>query len=97
MNTTTFPLPSRYQSADSRRLIALMWLEYAVEPENCRLATGLDATDAVWVAHQILQFAPGEGLNWAIDQDMRHHRAAHEEDYAKTAPRPVIHFKRKSQ
>lgn len=58
---------------DSKTATVLMWLEYAMEPETCQAATGLDATDCVAVAHQLLQGATEtEGYQWALAQDAIH-------------------------
>lgn len=58
---------------DDKTIRVLMWLEYAMDPETCQQATGLDATDCTAVAHQLLQDATDtEGYQWALAQDAIH-------------------------
>lgn len=62
---------------EDKKSRVLMWLEYAGDPEICEKATGLSQTDCVWVAHQLLQGPPGQGVpddsyKWALEMDAKH-------------------------
>lgn len=34
---------------------AMMWLEYAIDPETCKIATNFEVSDCIWIAHSLLQ------------------------------------------